>query len=70
MRPLIDPYEKYRSWVILGRKVRYSRKSKNSRMGRFGGGWNWNIGVQVGGGTIIVNLLVASLRIDRQRAAK
>jgi len=50
----------------LGRlRFKYERRSKGNAMGRFGGGWNWNIGVQVGGATTIINLLVASLRIER-----
>lgn len=34
--------------------------------GRFGGGWNWSVGVQAGGRTLILNLLVVSVRIDRR----
>lgn len=33
--------------------------------GRFGGGWQWKLGLQGGGRTLIVNLLVASLRFYR-----
>ena len=38
--------------------------SKDCFMGRFGGGWNWKLGFQVGGRTIIFNLLIFSLRIE------
>lgn len=31
-------------------------------MGRFGGGWKWEVGIQVGSTTVIVNLLVAYVR--------
>ena len=44
--------------------VHYSRRSADSPMGRFGGGWQWNVGVQVGGRTVILNLLVAELIIS------
>lgn len=48
--------------------VTYSRRSKDAYMGRFGGGWQWEAGFQAGNltrrrGTIIVNLLVSSVRI-------
>lgn len=38
-------------------------------MGRFGGGWQWKLGFQAGNlsrrrGTIIVSLLVCSVRIE------
>lgn len=38
-------------------------------LGRFGGGWEWQIGVKVSRGarTIILDLGVASLRIQRGR---
>ena len=32
--------------------------------GRFGGGWNWCIGVEVGGSTVILNCLVFYLRFN------
>ena len=38
--------------------------SKDCFMGRFGGGWNWKVGFQIGGRTIILNLLTFSLRIE------
>jgi hypothetical protein len=42
----------------------YNRRSRKNLWGRFGGGWNWRIGVDIGGSTVIVNLLVASLRFE------
>lgn len=44
-------------------RVRWFRRDKKTRMGRFGGGWQWSVGVQVGRRTAIVNLLVGYLRI-------
>lgn len=53
-------------------KVTYSRRSSDARMGRFGGGWQWELGFQAGNltrrhGTVIVNLLVSSVRISWNR---
>ncbi len=36
-------------------------RSKKNFMGRFGGGWNWKLGFQAGGKTIIFSLLICSL---------
>ena len=38
-----------------------------ANFGRFGGGWEWELGIQAGRGfrTVIINLGVASLRIVR-----
>lgn len=32
--------------------------------GRFGGGWNWKLGFQAGGKTLIISLLVFSIRVE------
>lgn len=55
-----------KEWIILGRRVKYEHRDR-SGMGRFGGGWNWQVGIQVGGNTVIINLLVAALQIDLKR---
>jgi hypothetical protein len=52
--------------------VRYERRSRESRMGRFGGGWQWEVGVRAGNltrqrGTLYITLLVASLRVSWDR---
>lgn len=39
-----------RRWTVFGIKIKFSWRSPRSLMGRFGGGWNWKIGVQAGGG--------------------
>ncbi len=41
--------------------ITFKFKSKDNFMGRFGGGWNWKLGFQAGGKTIIFNLLICSL---------
>ena len=49
----------------IGRlEVTFHWRSKKNPMGRFGGGWNWKLGFQVGSRTTIVNLLVCSLQFD------
>jgi hypothetical protein len=53
----------------IGRcKLRYEHRGTEGA-GRFGGGWQWSLGVEAGNlsrkrGTIILNLLVSSLRIS------
>lgn len=47
----------------IGRvRIKYERRFKSNLWGRFGGGWDWKVGIQAGGTTVIINLLVASLR--------
>ena len=49
--------------IKIGRlHITYERRSKDNLWGRFGGGWNWHIGVEVGGKTVIVSLLVCFIR--------
>lgn len=35
--------------------------------GRFGGGWNWKLGVEFGGRTVLVNLLFGNARVSLAR---
>jgi len=49
-------------------RVKYERRTRAAMMGRFGGGWNWEVGVQASRRTVIVNLLVASVRFDWRRS--
>lgn len=44
--------------------VRVTARSRHAPMGRFGGGWQWAVGFQLGGGTLILRLLVFSVVID------
>lgn len=46
--------------------VRLEMRRSDGMMGRFGGGWNWKLGIQIGGSTVIISLVVASLTISRQ----
>ncbi len=50
-------------------RLRYTRRGRDAFMGRFGGGWQWAVGFEAGARrtgrqTIILNLLVAMLRIE------
>jgi hypothetical protein len=56
-----------RKWRVGRWRFTYSRRSKDNLWGRFGGGWNWKLGFQAGGRTVILALLVASLTISRER---
>lgn len=54
-------------------KVKWSHRPPSAPLGRFGGGWQWKLGVQASAlrrssGTVIVSLLVGDLRIDWGRA--
>lgn len=54
--------------VQVGRlKITFNWRSKKNFWGRFGGGWNWILGFEVGGNTIIFNLLICSVRLDWKR---
>lgn len=44
--------------------ITYTRRSKKLFLGRFGGGWNWQLGFEAGGCTIIFMFLICSLRFD------
>lgn len=45
-------------------EITFEHKSKKCMLGRFGGGWNWELGFVAGGHTVIVNLLVCYIRFD------
>lgn len=59
-----------RSWNVQGRKVTFGHRTPDEPMGRFGGGWQWSLGFEAGGNTIIFNLLVCSVRIDRRKSMR
>ncbi len=44
--------------------IKLSMRTKKRPLGRFGGGWNWKLGFQAGGRTVIFSLLVLEVRID------
>lgn len=52
---------------LLKLKGNFTIRSKTNSWGRFGGGWNWKLGFQAGGSTIIISLLIAELRINKYK---
>jgi len=44
-------------------KIEIDRRSAGAYMGRFGGGWNWKLGLQASTGfrTVIISLLTFSI---------
>lgn len=62
-------------WATFrGRRVHLKNRGADAYMGRFGGGWERELGIQLGGrgfaGTIIINLWRGSIRIDPRPAPK
>lgn len=54
----------------LGRlKIRASYRSSKSFMGRFGGGWNWKLAIQIGGTVIYLALILVEITISWGRDA-
>jgi hypothetical protein len=45
-------------------EVVFDYRSSNNFWGRFGGGWNWELGFQLGGCTLLINLLIFSLKFS------
>lgn len=58
-----------RNWQVGRLRIRFLWRSRKNLWGRFGGGWNWHIGVQVGSTTINVYLLVAMVSASWTKAA-
>ena len=54
-----------KTWKMSRYVILFEWRKASSPLGRFGGGWDWAVGVQVGKRTVIFNLLVASLKISR-----
>jgi hypothetical protein len=61
------------STYIIDRKLTVGRwylgiswRRSDGCMGRFGGGWNWKLGFQAGGSSVILSLLVLEVRIGRK----
>lgn len=44
--------------------ISFSWRSPKNFMGRFGGGWNWNVGIVASRNTVLLHLLVCTLRFD------
>lgn len=64
-----QPIEVNRAWNIGQLTIEYNKRSSKNLWGRFGGGWQWNLGIQASEGfrQVIVNVLVCSFSISRRR---
>ena len=57
------------SFDVAGLSIRIEHRHPSKLWGRFGGGWQWKLGVQVsqGWGAVILNFLVFTVRICRSK---
>lgn len=69
-KPWASKYNVRKSWEYGRLAVAFSARSSDGWMGRFGGGWNWKLGVQIGGGTALFSLLIAELSVTVHKAKK
>ena len=54
-----------RKRLSIGRlEIVFNWRSRHNLWGRFGGGWQWVVGIEVGSTTVILNLLICSLRFS------
>ena len=52
----------------IGRlEIFVSMRSKNNAWGRFGGGWNWKLGLQAGGRTVVISFLIIEVMLSVKR---
>lgn len=67
---LINKYGKgdriRKEFKLIGFKVIFDWR-KPGGLGRFGGGWDWDAGIQMGDSSIILKLLVFSFRIYKSK---
>ncbi len=56
-----------RRWLIGPLLVTYDRRGRDAHMGRFGGGWQWALGFEASKNSVVLNLLVAIVRVSRRR---
>jgi hypothetical protein len=56
-----------KTWMIGKYRINAEKCSKYEGWGRFGGGWQVEFGFQYSGSTLIINLFVMSIRIDKKR---
>ncbi len=61
---------KQKNYKIGHLKIILDRWGKNHGhgwLGRFGGGWRWKLGLDIGGTTIILNLIWGTVRISWEK---
>lgn len=57
-------------WGIGRLLFKLSWRNAKGFMGRFGGGWNWKLGFQAGGRSLIISLLVMEFSIYIRKKVK
>lgn len=58
-------YEFQKTIILGNRKITFEKRSKKNIWGRFGGGWNIKFGFQIGGSSVVINLFVMYIKIDK-----
>lgn len=53
-----------RKFTVAGRRITYRHRGPDAFMGRFGGGWQWKIGMQAGPSTVLLNVGMFELTIS------
>ena len=62
----LEPKQTFvKEWQWAGLNFKYEHRSPNNDWGRFGGGWQWEIGAKWGSTTVIFSLLISTLRISK-----
>lgn len=57
--------------INLGRlEIAFEMRSSKNFMGRFGGGWNWKVGIEWSRSTVIIFMLVAMLKFYWKKPSK
>lgn len=51
-------------WKLFGIKFHFTWRDASGIMGRFGGGWNWKVGVQWGKSDALFSLFVCELSVS------
>lgn len=53
-----------RKWRLGRLSIGLLYRRADGCMGRFGGGWNWKLGIQASGRSVILSLLVFTVRFN------
>jgi len=67
LNKLLKKNEIRKKYKIGRLEIAFEWRSSKNLWGRFGGGWNWHLGFQIGGLTIIIFLLIFSIRINFEK---
>lgn len=64
------PIEISKRIEVAGVRIAFNWRSSKNLWGRFGGGWNWKFGIMASKSTVIFDILVFSIRIDKTARRK